>query len=83
MTGVRTSPHIIIDSKSAYDIIRHPGVTKRSVHFDRWLHFARDAYLHNRAKYFLGKTDKMMADGMTKVVDRNKFMICRSYMMNI
>jgi hypothetical protein len=83
MFGTYEPPHIITDSKSAYDIIRHPGVTKRSVHFDRWLHFGRDAYLHNRAKFFLAKTDEMMADGMTKVVDRTKFFICRSYMMNI
>ena len=38
---------------------------------------------HNRAKFFLAPTDKMMADGMTKVVDRHKFFVCRNYMMNI
>ena len=73
----------ITDNKGTYDIIRNPGVTKHSVHYERRLHFARDEFMHNRAKFFLAPTDKMMADGMTKVVDRHKFFVCRNYMMNI
>ena len=76
-------PHVISDSKSAIDIVRNPGTTKRSIHYERWLYFARDAYLHNKAKFFLTGTDTMMADSMTKVVDRTKFFVCRNYMMNI
>ena len=49
----------------------------------RGAYFARDAYLHNKAKFFLTGTDTMMADSMTKVVDRTKFFVCRNYMMNI
>ena len=49
----------------------------------RCRYFARDAYLHNKAKFFLTGTDTMMADSMTKVVDRTKFFVCRNYMMNI
>ena len=78
-----TTPHVITDSKSALDIIMNPGATKRSVHYERWLYFARDAFLHNRARFFLFGTDKMMADGMTKVVDRLKFFIIRTYIMNL
>ena len=77
------APHVISDSKSAIDIIRNPGVTKRSAHYERRLFFARDAYLYERMVPFLCPTDKMMADMMTKVVDKNKFFLCRNYMMNL
>ena len=30
----------ITDNRSARDVIKCPGATKRTVHFDRWLHFA-------------------------------------------
>ena len=32
---------------------------------------------------FLTTTDKMMADNMTKVLDRDKFFRCRNYQMNV
>ena len=76
-------PVIYCDNKAAIDIIKNPGVTKRSVHYERWLFFARDAYLHLRANFVLVTTDMMMADSLTKVVDRTKFYICRQFMMNI
>ena len=77
------SPHAITDLKGAYDIVRNPGVTKRSAHFDRRLHYARDNYLKESFRLFLIGTNKMMADGLTKVVDRDKFFRCRNYMMNV
>ena len=75
--------HVISDSKSAIDIIKNPGVTKRSAHYDRWLHYGRDQFLKGRVKLFLTKTDNMMADNLTKVTDRDKFFKCRNYQMNI
>lgn len=82
--GVKiSSPHGITDSKGAYDIVRNPGITKHSAHFERRLHFARDNYLKDRFRIYLIATHKMMADGLTKVVDREKFFRCRNYMMNI
>ena len=78
-----STPHLITDSKSAFDIVRNPGVTKRSVHYERILHIVRDAFLQNQIRIFLTTTDKMMADNMTKVVDREKFFRCRNYQMNI
>ena len=56
----------VTDNKGAYDVVRNPGATKRTVHFDRWLHFARELYLHNAIKIFLTTTDNMMADMFTK-----------------
>ena len=33
------------DSKSGYDTVMNPGVTKRTAHFERWLFWARELYL--------------------------------------
>ena len=82
MFGVSKKIVIITDNKAAYDIIKNPGVTKHSVHFERWIYFARNAYLHGRAKFVLTTDANMMADSLTKVTDRTKFYACRSYLMN-
>ena len=71
----------ITDNKAARDVIKCPGATKRTLHFDRWLHFARELVLRNKAEVFLTPTDNMMADGFTKPVDKTKFLKCRDYMM--
>ena len=62
--------------------IKNPGVTKRTKHFERWLHYARDSYLMGRFKISLVSTLKMMGDNMTKPLDRTKFMACRAYQLN-
>ena len=69
------------DNKAACDVIKYPGATKRTLHFDRWLHFAREMCLHNRIEIFLTGTDNMMADGFTKPVDKTKFIKCRDYIL--
>ena len=74
--GARTT-----DNKAACDVIKYPGATKRTLHFDRWLHFAREMCLHNRIEIFLTGTDVMMADGFTKPVDKTKFLKCRDYIL--
>jgi hypothetical protein len=72
----------ITDNKAAVDVIKYPGATKRTVHFDRWLHFARELSLRNRIAVVHAGTDLMMADGFTKPVDKTKFLKCRDYMMS-
>ena len=69
----------INDNKAAVDVIKFPGATKRTVHFDRWLHFARELCLRNKAEMFLVGTDDMMADIFTKALDKTKFLKCRNY----
>ena len=73
--------HVLTDSKATYDTVRNPGATKKSVHVERWLMFARDLYLRKRFSMNLVPTLKMMADMMTKVVDRDKFLKCRDYVL--
>ena len=83
MFGPVLTPIIVTDNKAAYDIVMNPGVTKHAMHFERWIYFTRESCLHGRAKIVLTGTANMMADGMTKVVDKNKFFLCRNYLMNI
>ena len=51
------------------------------MHFDRWLHFARELTLRNKVNVYLAGTDDMMADFFTKAVDKTKFLKCRNYLM--
>ena len=71
--------HVLTDSKATYDTVRNPGATKKSAHVERWLMFARDAYLRKMFSMALVSTHKMMADMMNKVTDRDKFLKCRDY----
>ena len=68
-------------NKAAVDVIKFPGATKRTVHFDRWLHFARELCLRNKVEMFLVKTEDMMGDIFTKALDKTKFLKCRDYLM--
>jgi hypothetical protein len=79
--SLRAPSAALIDNKAAYDVVRYPGATKRTVHFSRWLHFARMLCLHNRIEMFLVGTDGMMADIFTKALDKTKFLKCRDYIM--
>ena len=71
----------LIDNKTAHDVIRYPGATKRTVHFDRWLHFARSLCLKNKVTMTLIGTEEMMGDMFTKALDKTKFLKCRDYIM--
>ena len=62
---------------------RTSAATKKSTHVERWLMFARDLYLTKAIGLTLVPTHRMMADGMTKVVDKDKFFKCRDYAMGI
>ena len=74
---------VITDNKAAVDVIKCPGATKRTVHFDRRLHFARDLYLRNGIALFLTDTRNMMADFFTKPSDKTMYFNCRKYVMNV
>lgn len=59
------------------------GATKHTVHFERWLHFARALQLKGAVKAVLIGTDLMRADDKTKVVEKKKFYYCRRSTMNL
>ena len=52
------------------DVVELPGATKRTVHFGRWLHFARQLCLSNKVEMFLVGTEI-----------KTKFLKCRDYLL--
>ena len=76
--------YAITDNKAAYDVIRQPGTTKRTAHFSRWLHFARELYLLNKVEIILTVTNTMPADILTKPGPaKAEFLKHRAYIMNL
>ena len=71
------------DSKSGYDTIMNPGVTKRTAHFERWLFWARELYMEKKLLLNLVRDEDMMADALSKVTDRGKFLKCRGALLNL
>lgn len=71
------------DSKSGYDTVMNPGVTKRTAHFERWLFWARELYLEKRLLLNHIRDEDMMADSLSKVTDRAKFLKCRAAQLNL
>ena len=74
---------LMTDSQAGRDTVANPGVTKNSVHFERWLYYMRDQYLRRNLNITFCPTDLMRADDKTKVVHKLKFLFCRMHQMNL
>jgi len=74
---------LITDNKAAHDIVKHPGATKHTTHFERRLHFARDHAMRGAANVHLTVTANMMADIFTKATDKTTFLRCRDYLVKV
>ena len=61
--------------------LSHPAETR--MHFDRWMHFARELYMKNALKIMLVGTQNMAADIMNKVVDKTTFFRHRKTIMGL
>ena len=73
----------ITDSQSGQQTIENPGVTKHTAHFERWLHWGRELRMKKGIIVILVSTKIMMADDKSKVVDRQKFLDCRRFQLNL
>ena len=76
-----TVPHAI-DNSGAFDTVRNPGVTGRTKHFERWIHYLRDMYRRLSITIHLTPDTDMAADMMTKALYRIKHSFCRDYVLN-
>ena len=73
---------VYTDNKGTYDIVRNPGVTARTRHFERWLHYMRYLFSRNFIDIVLVSTNDMYADIFTKAVSRHILLMCRRFIMN-
>ena len=65
----------IVDASALPAITENLGVSKKTEHFFRWLHYMRFMVTHGYSYVHLCRTFDMWADAMTKVSDKDLF--CR------
>ena len=70
-----------VDNDAAIKTSINEGVTKRNMHWERLIHYARQSVKLNRIKYVWVDTTQQMADFLTKVVDPTAFRVNRDYHM--
>ena len=62
-----------VDNTAAIDIAHNVGVSGRTKHFDRAIHYLRDLTQMRRVLPFFVKTELQRADGYTKALSKDKF----------
>ena len=70
-----------VDNDAAIKTSINEGVTKRNMHWERLIHYARQSVKLNRVKYIWVDTTSQMSDFLTKVVDPTAFRVNRDYHM--
>ena len=63
-----------VDNTACIDIAHDVGVSGRTKHFDRAIHYLRDLTQLRRVLPFYVNTDQQLADGYTKALDKSKFL---------
>ena len=64
---------LALDNTAAIDIANDVGVSARTKHFDRAIHYLRDLTQMRRILPFYVKATDQRADGYTKALDKSKF----------
>jgi hypothetical protein len=73
----------IVDNSALPALTENLGVSRKTEHFRRWLHFMRYAVLHGYVYVHLAKTTDMHANALTKVENLSAFLIFRKIAMNL
>ena len=83
VTLVEPETRVITDSQSARDTVLNPGVTARTRHYERWVHYMR--YLASRlhVRVQLVKTVAMLANVFTKAVGRSEIAAATRVLLNL
>ena len=82
-TAAKAETRVITDSQSARDVVESPGVTARTRHFERWMHFMRHLAQLRHIRVQLVKTKAMLADVFTKAVGRSDIAAAASVLLNL
>ena len=64
---------LAVDNTACMDIACDVGVSGRTKHFDRAIHYMRDLTQYKRILPAYVRTDLQRADGFTKALDKSKF----------
>ena len=67
-----------VDNTAAIDVAHDSGVSARTKHFDRAIHYLRDLTQLRRVLPFFVNTDNQRADGFTKSLNKSKFTVWTS-----
>ena len=69
---------LALDNTAAIDVAHDVGVSGRTKHFDRAIHYLRDLTQLRRVLPAYVQTHRQRADGYTKALDKSKFTKWRS-----
>ena len=62
-----------VDNTAAIDVAHDVGVSARTKHFDRAIHYLRDLVQLRRVIPVFVRTHLQRADGLTKALDKSKY----------
>jgi hypothetical protein len=65
---------LAVDNTAAIDIAHDVGVSGRTKHFDRAIHYLRDLTQARRVLPVFVTTHNQRADGYTKILDKSSFL---------
>ena len=72
---------LAVDNSACIDIANDVGVSARTKHFDRAIHYLRDLTQLRRVLPTFVRTNQQRADGYTKSLDKSAFIKWRSYVV--
>jgi hypothetical protein len=78
---LQSGPMVIkVDNQSAIKVLKNPILSARSKHIDIIYNFARERASRQEIKFEFIRTDHMLADALTKPVNKTKLEFCRNGM---
>ena len=72
---------LAVDNTAAVDVAHDVGVSSRTKHFDRAIHYIRDLTQLKRILPIYVGTKDQRADGYTKALDKSSFMKWTSFVI--
>ena len=78
---VDTPIEVVTDNEALRLSVRQPGVTQRTRHYESWMQYCRELQLRLVIDMIWTSTENMIADALTKALDKTKFIKFRSQMV--